>query len=183
MVDPVIISDWYFFGNVEFVKNFIPNSMELFSSIMALSWERISTFITGWIFVINSTNAMKWLMDIAHIVHQKSDSIGKSNLFRCIGGVLFHLVSSDGLNRKSVFIVTFLVEPVGDAGNGFGNVVGVSFEIIVINILIVVQIRLINKMPAGLPASTMIFDVVSKGNTFGECMLVFPNWETIVLKH
>jgi len=156
--------------------------MELFSSIMAFSWERITSFITFWIFVINSANTMKWLMNVSQIMHQESNSITQSNVLRWVRSVILHLVFSYGLNHKSVFVVAFLVEPVGDIGNGFGNVVGVRFEIIVINILIVVQIRLINKMPGRLPLPTMIFDVVSKGNTFSECMLIFPNWETIVLK-
>jgi hypothetical protein len=156
--------------------------MKFFSSIMTFSWERITSSITSWVFVINSTNAMKWLMDISHIMHQESDSIGKSNILRCICGISFHLVFSYGLNCECIFIVSFLVEPIFDTGNGFGNVVCSHSEIVMIDILIVVQIRLINKMPAGLPSSSMIFDVVSESNTFGECMFIFANWEARILK-
>jgi hypothetical protein len=60
---------------------------------------------------------------------------------------------------------------------------GISFEIVVINILIVVEIRLINEMPACLPSSTVIFYIVGKSYTFGESVLVFSDWETIVLKN
>jgi len=167
---------------MEFVKNFIPNSMKFFSSIMTFSWERITSFITSWIFVINSTNAMKRLMDISHIMHQESDSIRKSDIFRCVCGISFHLVFSYGLNCESVFIVSFLVEPIFDTSDGFGYVVSISFEMIVIDILIVVQIRLINKMPAGLPSSSMIFDVVGESNTFSKCMFILTNWEARILK-
>jgi len=100
LVNPVIISEWNFFGNVEFVKNFIPNSMKFFSSIMTFCWEIITSFITSWVFVINSSNAMKWLMDISQIVHQKSDSVGESKLFGSFSSIFYHLVFSYGLNRK-----------------------------------------------------------------------------------
>jgi len=65
LVYPVIICDWNFFGNVEFVDNFIPNSMKFFSFIVCLSFERVSSSITSWVFIVNSTDAMKWLMDIS----------------------------------------------------------------------------------------------------------------------
>lgn len=93
------------------------------------------------------------------------------------------MIFSNSLDRKGVFVVTLLVEPVFDAGDSFSNVVGVNLEFIVIDVLIVVQIRLIDEMPAGLPASTMIFDVVCESHTLCEGMFVFSNWEARVLEH
>jgi len=95
---------------------------------------------------------------------------------------VYHLVFGYGFNDEIIFVITFLVEPVFDAGDGFSDVVSSSFKFIVINVLIVVQIRLINKMPSGLPTTSVVLDVISKSDTFGESMLVFSNWESIFLK-
>ena len=116
-------------------------------------------------------------------MHQQSDSVGESDVLGGGSGVGFHLVSPHSLNRKLGVVVALLVEPVLDAGNSFRNVVSISLEFIVIDVLIVVQIRLIDEMPAGLPASTMIFDVVCESNTLSEGMFIFSNWEASVLKH
>jgi len=115
-------------------------------------------------------------------MHQESDSIRKSDIFRGVSGIGFHLVFSDRLNCECIFIVSFLVEPILDASDGFGYVVSIGFEVIVIDIRIVVQIRLINKMPAGLPTSSVIFDVVGESNTFSERVFIFTNWEARILK-
>jgi len=93
-----------------------------------------------------------------------------------------HLVLSCCLNDKIVFVIAFLVEPVFDASDGFSDVMGISCEIIVANVLIVVQIRLVNKMPGGLPSTSVILDVVSKSDTLSESMLIFSNWISVFLK-
>jgi hypothetical protein len=92
------------------------------------------------------------------------------------------LVLSHGLNDKFGVVVSFFVEPVCEASDGLGDVVGIRLEVIVCNVLIVVQIRLINKMPGPLPCTTVVFDIIGESDTLGESMLVFTNWESVLLK-
>jgi len=92
------------------------------------------------------------------------------------------LVLSHGLNDEFGVVVSCFVEPVGETSDGLGDVVGILLEFIVCNVLIVVQIRLINKMPGRLPCATVVFDIVGESDTLGESMLVFTNWEPVLLK-
>lgn len=183
LVNPVVISDWHLLSNVEFVKNFVPNGMKLFSSIVTFCWEWVTSSITCWIFVVNSADAMKWLMDVSKIVHQKSQCVWHSNFFWCVGTILPHLVFSNCLNIKLSIITFSFIKPVCDSSNGFSNIVGIWFEIVVANIRIIVKIWLINEMPARLPASSMIFDIVSKCDALSKSVLIFSDWESIVLKN
>jgi hypothetical protein len=92
------------------------------------------------------------------------------------------LVLSYGLDDEFVVVVSCFVEPVGDTSDGLGDVVGIGLEFIVINVLVVVQIRLIDEMPRGLPGASVVLDIVSESDTLGESMFVFTDWESVLLK-
>lgn len=86
------------------------------------------------------------------------------------------------MGHECSVIISFLVEPVFDSSDGLSDVVGISFELWVVRDILIVGIRLIDEMPRGLPVSTVIFDIVGESDAFGESVLVFSDWETVVLK-
>jgi len=114
---------------------------------------------------------MEWLMNISGIVNQKSNGGRKSFVLVSTRLTVGHDCGIGG----GLFVSIFLIHPHLDGGNSLSDIIGVSnefWEILDCSIWII-EIRLINEMPSGLPRSSVVLNLIGKGSTLNEWVLSF----------
>merc|ERR1719506_2368490 len=73
---PSTLREWQGRVPTELVSNRVPYGMEVLNSIFDWNMNHITTEVTLWVFMINSSSCMKWLMNISNIVDHESQGCG-----------------------------------------------------------------------------------------------------------
>jgi len=158
-----------FDAGVPFVNNEVPDSMELISTIVVRQLERIGTFVTIRVFVIDASDVVKRLSNITGIVDQKTESEGFGDIF--VTRVQLHQVG------VHVFLLITLIrrisDPVGNNPQGVSDVFGSVGECKVVERTTLIKPDVVLEVVISLPSVTVIFDVIGKSGTFDKRMVNF----------
>jgi hypothetical protein len=91
--EPGILSERSLWVLVVLVNHVVPDSMKFFGGVVVLKDERIATSVTSWVLIGVSVAAVKRLVNISHIVDDKSESKGSGFFIAAVNSSQF----ADGL--------------------------------------------------------------------------------------
>lgn len=129
----------------------------------------ISSLITLRVVWVNSRSSMQWLMNISNVMNKQPHCSWKTILFSLICSAMVHYL----LIFINILVTFFLVKPFHNVLNCNTSVVIVLSEIEFINILIIVNIWNVNKMPVTLKLSSFRLYVICKSSTFDKWIVLF----------
>ena len=78
----------------------VPEEMKVVYLILAWESEAVTTSITSWELMINSRDAVEWLMDISQIMDQETKSKGLANIF------IIAIVAHDSFIDEGILVST-----------------------------------------------------------------------------
>lgn len=160
---------------MELVKNRVPSSMQLINAVVVGKGEFITTSVPSWELTINPTQSVKWLVSISEIVDQESKGVWLSSLLIILSVVHNSLVD------ERVLVTRGALEPVNYAWNSCTDVLLIELKIrVVIDVITLIKVRDINKMPVWLPATALVLDHVSEGSRLNERMIALAICDSFV---
>lgn len=96
--------------------------MQVLSTILGGELEEVTTGVTLRVLAVNSASCVEWLMDVADVVDEESESIRSGLLF------IFHM-GLEGLVNEAGLIVTALRKPVDYTRDYHSDVVIIKLEL------------------------------------------------------
>lgn len=153
--------------DVEFVEDGVPGSVELSDGVVVLQGEVVATAVASGELWVHTAQSVHGLVDVSQIVDQKAESVGLSSGFIVV--VVLHYSSVS----VTLLVVSLIRQPVDNVGDVLGDVVHILLELgVVLEVATLVEVGDVNEVPVGLPAATLVLDLVSEGGTLNEGVLV-----------
>ena len=160
------------------VDHCVPNSMKLFRAVVGREREVVAAAISCRVVVIDSAEAVQWLMDVTKVVDQETQSVGFPSLL-----IVLHIVH-DSLVHKAVLVAGVAHQPVNDSWNGDADVLFVELEIgIVIRVATLVKVWNIDEVPVGLPSTAFILNHVCEGSGLNEPVILLATGDVLPSHH
>ena len=154
--------------NVELVENGIPGSVELSNWVVVFQGEGVTTAVASREIWVYTAQRVHRLMNISQIVDQKAESIGLSSGFIVV--VVLHYSSVS----VTLLIVALVWQPIDNVGDVLCDVVHILLKLrIVLQIATLVKVGDVDEVPVGLPAASLVLNLVSECSTLHERVHVF----------
>lgn len=150
---------------MEFVDDCIPYRVEVLGFIVGGELERVTTSVTSGVSLVDSSQTMKGLVNISHIVDEEAEGV------RLAVFLIFHVLHHSSVDE--VLLVAWLFsDPSHDSLNGRRDVSCREYEVgEITDITTLIQEWCVNEMPVGLPTATLVLNGISHGSTLNEWVI------------
>ena len=154
--------------DVEFVEDGVPGSVELCDGVVVLQGEVVATAVASGELWVHTAKSVHGLVDVSQIVDQEAESVGLSSGFIVV--VVLHYSSVS----VTLLVVALVGQPVDDVGDVLGDVVHILLELgVVLQVAALVKVGDVDEVPVGLPAASLVLNLVSECSTLHEGVHVF----------
>ena len=96
--------------------------MQVLGPISRSDSHKVAASVTLRVSAIDSTCGMEWLMNVSHVVNEKSQSLRPSVLF--VANLRHHCL----IDEVVFVVITGFREPLDDLRDGFGDVIFIKLE-------------------------------------------------------
>ena len=153
---------------MELVEYGVPGGVELSNGVVIFKREVVAAAVASWEIGVHTTQGVHGLVHISKRVDQKTESIGLSS------GLVVIVVLHDSSVCVTGLVAAFVGKPVNDVGDVLCDVVHVLLEVgVVLQVAALVEVRDVHEVPVGLPAATLVLDLVGERGALHEWVLVF----------
>lgn len=152
----------------ELVDEVVPDSVEVLGGVLWRHVEEVTALVTLGVLVVNSSNGVKWLVNISKIVDEKSQGIR-------LGLIIITNMLFNSLVDEWVLVSVCLGDPVHDGGDDGDDVVlGVVLEVgVVVHGTALIEVGDIGEMPWTLPGAALCLNLISKSGALNEWIASF----------